>query len=276
VNLLKTALFGIVNITEDSFSDGGRYLAPDAALAHARQLVRDGADAVDLGAASSNPDAKAVPPDVEIARLTPVVEALKSDGASISIDTFSSDVQRWALAQGVGYLNDVRGFPDAELYPLLASSQAKLVVMHAVQEGGPASRTIKVPAVELPDRIMAFFEQRIAALTRAGIARDRLILDPGMGLFLGTDADGSFTVLRNLPRLKQAFGLPVLISVSRKSFLRRLTSRGKEDAGAATLAAELFAATQGADFIRTHEPRPLKDALAVWQALSPETHRNPA
>lgn len=276
MNLLKTALFGIVNITEDSFSDGGRYLAPDAALAHARQLVRDGADAVDLGAASSNPDAKAVPPDVEIARLTPVVEALKSDGASISIDTFSSDVQRWALAQGVGYLNDVRGFPDAELYPLLASSQAKLVVMHAVQEGGPASRTIKVPAVELPDRIMAFFEQRIAALTRAGIARDRLILDPGMGLFLGTDADGSFTVLRNLPRLKQAFGLPVLISVSRKSFLRRLTSRGKEDAGAATLAAELFAATQGADFIRTHEPRPLKDALAVWQALSPETHRNPA
>jgi dihydropteroate synthase type 2 len=276
VNLLKTALFGIVNITEDSFSDGGRYLAPDAALAHARQLVRDGADAVDLGAASSNPDAKAVPPDVEIARLTPVVEALKSDGASISIDTFSSDVQRWALAQGVGYLNDVRGFPDAELYPLLASSQAKLVVMHAVQEGGPASRTIKVPAVELPDRIMAFFEQRIAALTRAGIARDRLILDPGMGLFLGTDADGSFTVLRNLPRLKQASGLPVLISVSRKSFLRRLTSRGKEDAGAATLAAELFAATQGADFIRTHEPRPLKDALAVWQALSPETHRNPA
>jgi dihydropteroate synthase type 2 len=269
-------IFGIVNITEDSFFDGGRYLAPDAAIAHARKLVRDGADVIDLGAASSNPDAKAVPPDVEIGRLAPVVEALKSDGIAVSIDTFAPEVQRWALAQGVDYLNDVRGFPDAALYSLLANSRAKLVVMHAVQEGGPASRTIRVPAVALPDRIIAFFEQRIAVLTRAGIARDRLILDPGMGLFLGTDADGSFTVLRNLPRLKQAFGLPVLISVSRKSFLRRLTGRGKDDAGAATLAAELFAAAQGAGYIRTHEPRPLKDALAVWQALSPETHRNPA
>lgn len=267
----RVKIFGIVNITEDSFSDGGRYLAPDAAIAHARKLVRDGADAIDLGAASSNPDAKAVTADEEIGRLAPVVEALKRDGISMSIDTFAPDVQRWALNQGVDYLNDVRGFPDDTLYPSLANSNASLVVMHAVQEGGPASRAIRVPAAELPDRIIAFFEQRIAALTQAGIARERLIVDTGMGLFLGTDADGSFTVLRNLQRIKQAFGLPLLVSVSRKSFLRRLTGRGKDEAGAATLASELFTALQGADYIRTHEVQPLRDALAVWQKLMAQT-----
>jgi dihydropteroate synthase type 2 len=273
----KPSLLGIVNITEDSFSDGGRYLAPEAAIAYARKLASDGADVIDLGAASSNPDAKPVTAKEEITRLTPVVNALKSDGNSVSIDTFAPEVQRWALGQGVDYLNDVRGFPDPALYPLLADSQARLVVMHAVQEGGPASRSIKVPAVELPDRIISFFDHRIAALTRAGIRRDRLILDPGMGLFLGTDADGSFTVLRNLRRIRQAFGLPVLVSVSRKSFLRRLTGRGKDEVGPASLAAELFAAANGADYIRTHEPRPLKDALAMWRVLNAgETHRNPA
>jgi dihydropteroate synthase type 2 len=269
-------VFGILNITQDSFSDGGRYLAPEAAIAQARKLAAEGADVIDLGAASSNPDAMRVPRDVEIARLAPVVDALKDDGIAISIDTFAPEVQRWALAKGIDYLNDVRGFPDAALYPLLAGSNAKLVVMHAVQECGPASRDMRVPAAELPQRIVNFFERRIPALTEAGVARERLILDPGMGLFLGKDADGSFTVLRHLSRLKQTFGLPVLVSVSRKSFLRRLTGRDKQQAGAATLAAELFAVQEGADYIRTHEPSPLKDVLAVWQALTTETDRNSA
>jgi dihydropteroate synthase type 2 len=268
-------IVGILNITEDSFSDGAKYLAPDAALAHARKLARDGAEIVDIGAASSNPDAKPVAPEVEITRLAPVIEALKRDGIAVSVDSFAPEVQRWVLAQGVDYLDDVRGFPDPELYPLLADCQAKLVVMHAVQERGPASREIRVPAASLPERILSFFERRIAALVAAGVARERLILDPGMGLFLGTDKEGSLTVLRELPRLKRAFGLPVLISVSRKSFLRRLTGRGPQEAGPASLAAELFAVRQGADYIRTHEPAPLKDALAVWRALAPETYGNP-
>src|SRR5690242_5722295 len=114
----RVKIFGIVNITEDSFSDGGSYLAPDAAIAHARALARDGADVIDLGAASSNPDAKPVTAEEEIGRLAPVLGALKRDGTSISIDTFAPKVQRWALAQGVEYLNDVRGFPDPALYPL--------------------------------------------------------------------------------------------------------------------------------------------------------------
>ena len=113
-------ILGIVNITNDSFSDGGKYLSAEAATAHARALAMN-ADILDLGAASSNPDAVAVAPDVEIARLAPVVAALKRDGASISIDSFAPEVQRWALAQGVDYLNDIQGFPVAALYPLLAT-----------------------------------------------------------------------------------------------------------------------------------------------------------
>jgi dihydropteroate synthase type 2 len=126
------------------------------------------------------------------------------------------------------------------------------------------------------DRILVIFERRITALTKAGIARHRLILDPGMGLFLGTDKEASFTVLRGIPQLKRAFGLPILISVSRKSFLRRLTGKAPLEAGPASLAAELFAARQGTDCIRTHDPGALRDALTVWQALATETDGNAA
>jgi dihydropteroate synthase type 2 len=262
---MSPKLLGILNITEDSFSDGGKFLDPETARAHALALAKD-ADAIDIGAASSKPDAKPVPPDVEIARMAPLVEMLKREGVAVSVDTFASEVQRWALVQGVAYINDVRGFPDPALYPALAGSSAKLIMMHSVEGLGPATRLL-VPAEELFERICRFFEQRIAALTGAGIARERIILDPGMGLFLGSHADASFTVLRRIADLKSRFNLPVLISVSRKSFLRKLVDRTVPDIGPATLAAELYAVREGADFIRTHEPRALKDALAVFRAL---------
>lgn len=258
-------ILGIVNITEDSFSDGGAFLAPDAALAHARALAND-ADILDLGAASSNPDAVPVPADVEIARLAPVVDALKKDGRAISIDSFAPEVQRWALAQGIDYLNDIRGFPHPEIYGELASVNARLIVMHSVQQDVRASRVEIAPDAIL-DRVLQFFETRIATLTKSGIARARLILDPGMGFFLGANPEASLTILKQLPRLRAAFGLPLLVSVSRKSFLRKITGRDARQAGAATLAAELFAIRQGADYIRTHEPVALKDALAVEKAL---------
>jgi dihydropteroate synthase type 2 len=259
-----TTILGILNITEDSFSDGGRYLDPAAALAQGRALAADGADVLDLGAASSNPDARAVPSDVEIARLAPAVDALKH--LPLSIDTFSTPVQRWALTQGVAYLNDIHGFAEPALYPALAASPAKLVVMHAVQARGIATRVDVLPG-EIMDRIVRFFDARLAALEAAGIARARFILDPGMGFFLGTDPETSLTVLRRLPELKARYGLPLLVSVSRKSFLRRLAGRDAADAGAITLAAELHAVRKGADFIRTHAPGPLKDALALARAF---------
>lgn len=263
-------ILGIVNITQDSFSDGGKFLAPDAALAHAKALARD-ADIVDLGAASSNPDASPVSTETEIARLAPVVAALKADERQISIDSFAPDVQRWALGQRVSYLNDIRGFPHPEIYDALAQSDAGLIVMHSVQQDVRASR-IEIAPHEIMARIERFFETRIAALINAGIARERLILDPGMGFFLGANPRASLTVLRHLPALRSAFGLPVLVSVSRKSFLRKVTDRTAQQAGAASLAAELFAAAQGADYIRTHDPAALKDALAVVHALDARQH----
>ncbi len=257
-------ILGILNITEDSFSDGGRYLEPDAALAQARRLVEDGADILDLGAASSNPDAKLVAPEVEIARLAPVVAALQKDGIAISIDSFAPAVQRWALEQGAQYLNDIQGFPDAALYPALVQSNAKLIVMHSVQERGRATR-VDVSPEEIFGRVHRFFAARIAALTDAGIARARLILDPGMGFFLGSDPEASRTMLRRLPELKSSFGLPVLVSVSRKSFLRG--GAPPSEAGPASLAAEIFAVSRGADLIRTHDPKALRQALAARKAL---------
>ena len=264
---MSPSLFGILNITEDSFSDGGRFLAPAAALAHARAMIAGGADALDLGAASSNPDAKPVSADVEIARLSAIVPTLMREGAALSIDSFSPQVQRWALEQGVDYLNDIQGFPDPEIYPALAASNAKLIVMHSVQERGKATH-MDVSPEDIVPRCMAFFEQRIGQLTQAGVDRARLILDPGMGFFLGSNPDASLTMLCAIPELKRAFGLPLLVSVSRKSFLRKITNRQARDSGPATIAAELFAALQGADHIRTHDPAALRDALRVWNALN--------
>lgn len=265
--MIVPIVFGILNITEDSFSDGGKFLDPGAALAKAEQLIADGADAIDIGAASSRPDAELVPSDVEILRLAPVMAALKQKAIPISVDTFAPEVQRWAMNENVDYLNDVRGFPFVDLYPELAASKTKLIVMHSVEGLGPATR-IAVPPSEIFDRILRFFEMRIAALERAGVARERLILDPGMGMFLGNQREASFVVLRRLPELKAAFGLPLLISVSRKSFLRGLVGRDPGDAGATSLAAELFALDQGASLIRTHVPGAIKDAAQIWGRLT--------
>jgi dihydropteroate synthase len=136
-----------------------------------------------------------------------------------------------------------------------------------VQERGVAVRTA-IPAAEIFNRVTAFFDARIAALEKAGIARDRLILDPGMGQFVGTDPENSLILLRRLPELKARYGLPLLVSVSRKGFLRKIANRPVEEAGAASLAAELFAVEKGADFVRTHAPGPLADALKVLKAIN--------
>lgn len=262
---MATRIFGIVNATADSFSDGGKYLAPEAAIAHALKLTADGADVIDLGAAASNPDAEHVPPDVEIARLTPIVAALK-ERVALSIDTFAPETQLWALKQGVPWLNDILGFPDASIYPALAASNARLVVMHNVAPRGRAERIATDPAT-IMDRLFAFFDARLGALTGAGIARERIVLDPGMGFFLGTDPEVSLTVLRRLGELKARYRLPLLISLSRKSFIRRLAGVEVAASGPATLAAELFAAAQGADYLRTHDVAAAKRALSVWAAL---------
>ncbi|MGE5268839.1 MAG: dihydropteroate synthase, partial [Thiohalocapsa sp.] len=211
----------------------------------------------------------------EIARLDPVITALAGDGVPLSIDAFRLETQRYALGRGVAYINDILGFPDPALYPKLKAASCRLVVMHAVQRETRA-RQVDLAADEVWRRIEAFFAGRIAVLASVGISRDRLILDPGMGFFLSTRADASLRVLAGLARLKIAFGLPVMISVSRKSFLAALTGRpNPAERGAATLAAELYAAAQGADYIRTHDAAALRDALTVTAALEDEAARLP-
>jgi dihydropteroate synthase type 2 len=257
-------IVGIVNITEDSFSDGGRYLAAADALAHARELRADGADVIELGPAASHPDSVRVVSEEQRRRLEPVVEALAADGIPLSVDSFLPETQRYALGSGVAYLNDIRGFPDPELYPALAASGCRLVVMHSVQHG-PATRVPTDPAA-VWEGLLRYFEERLAALEAAGIARERLVIDPGLGYFLGSTPGPSLLVLARIGRLKARFGTPVMVSPSRKSFLRALTGRDVTRIGPASLAAELYAACQGVDYIRTHDVAAVRDALTVLDA----------
>lgn len=255
-----------MNLCEDSFFAGGRHPDPERAIAHALELVRDGADAIDVGAAASNPNARAVAVDEQIRRLDPVVSALQRAGVRVSVDSFEPDVQRWALTRHVDLLNDTRGFPDSSMYPQLASSRSRLIVMHAIQDTGKADRTAGDETTIL-DRVVVFFRRRLAAFDAAGIARERCILDPGMGLFLGANAAPSVTILRALGTLRERFALPVLVGVSRKSVVGLLSGRALDERGPATLAAELYAVRQGADWIRTHDVRALRDAIVVQAEL---------
>jgi dihydropteroate synthase type 2 len=256
-------ILGVVNVTPDSFSDGGLYLVPERAAARARELWASGADWVDLGPASSHPTAVSTSADEEIRRLAPVLDLLAGEGRRLSVDSFRCETQRYALARGVAMLNDVQGFANPALYPELAAADCRLVIMHALsRETGP------IEPEELLPRIERFFAERVAALEKAGVARERMILDPGMGFFLSSDPRFSLAVLRGLRPLRERLGAPILIGVSRKGFLGALTGRAPAERGAATLAAELFAAQQGVDFIRTHDVAALHDALLVQAAMN--------
>jgi dihydropteroate synthase type 2 len=195
-----------------------------------------------------------VPPDEEIDRLDGVITDLAGSVAPLAIDSFEPEVQRFALSRGVGYLNDIKGFPDSGLYAALATSACHLVVMHGVAVDRRAQR-VNLGPNDVWRHIEAFFKQRIARLEAAGVVSER--------------PEASLRVLANIGRLKAAFGLPVMVSVSRKSFLGSITGRQRPDErGAATLAAELYAAMHGADYIRTHDPAALRDGLAVMEALA--------
>ena len=278
LTMFTTRIFGIVNITRDSFSDGGRYLQADAALRHAHELHRNGAHVLDLGAASSHPDSEKVSAAEEINRLAPVLDSLMApenypdqneEEAPLSVDSYQPEVQRYAIKRGVAFLNDIQGFPYPEVYPDLAaytSEGGRLILMHSIQREGAATRADK-STENLMGEIQEFFKNRIEALSGAGVPRDSIILDPGMGFFLGARPENSLEVLKNIGELKRRFELEILVSVSRKSFLGELTGRPTEERGAATLAAELFAVSRGADYIRTHDVAALSDALKIQDAL---------
>ncbi len=259
-------IFGIVNITTDSFSDGGLYLEADKAIEHALQLVEDGADVIDLGAASSNPDTSEISVEEEIQRLQPVIKALKGKGVSISVDTFKPEVQRFCIEQGVDYINDIQGFPYPEFYPVLAKSDCKLVLMHSVQRLGVATK-VETNSEEVFESMMQFFNERITALVEAGVSKEKIILDPGMGFFLGSNPETSILVLKRFTKIQEVFNLPLMIAVSRKSFLGKITGTDVKSRLSPTLAAEMYAYKKGADYLRTHDVKSLYDALNIFKAL---------
>lgn len=263
---MTARVMGIVNITDDSFSDGGRYRDAAVALDYARRLLREGADLVDLGPASSHPDAADVSADEEIARLAPVLAGLEDVRSRVSVDSFRPETQLFAARRGVGILNDIAGFPDPEVQRGLARHSCRLVVMHSVHERGRAQRGRSITIEEVWRSMLSFFRTRIDELTAAGVEPERLILDPGMGLFLGDDPQSSWRVLRGVRFLREVFALPVLVGVSRKGFLKSAVVG--EGGPATTLAAELYAAREGTQYIRTHDPAALASALAVERRLA--------
>lgn len=281
--LNRVELLGIVNVTRDSFSDGGRYVDENAAVSHAEALLHDGADIIDIGGESTHPDAEQVTVDEELARVMPVTARLAAAGVRVSVDTVKSEVMAAAIAAGAEFINDVRGFTDAAAIAAVAPSAAKLIVMHAsrlpVDGDSPAfeaadgrARREDLSPDEVMDRIGRFFADRLERLEAAGVARERVILDPGMGFFLSNDPAASATVLRRLGEF-QRFGCPLLVSTSRKSFLGAIAARDGEprpvdERGVATVISELAAIEAGAAYIRTHDPRALRDALAVRNAIA--------
>jgi dihydropteroate synthase len=267
---MPSRILAILNVTRDSYSDGGRFfpggaldpsLAVDAALA----MVADGAARIDVGAQSTQPDSEDVPAAEEIRRLEPVVGELVARGVEVSVDTSKPEVMRPVLELGARCINDVAALREPGALEAVAASRCDVILMHSTAAGARAERAV-IGERDWVARIRGFLEERLEACRRAGIARERLILDPGLGLFLSRDRAASFTVLKRVRELRE-LGCPLCLSPSRKGFLGELVGRKAGERGAASLAAELWCASQGVEWIRAHDVRPLADALAVMRAI---------
>lgn len=257
-------IMGIVNVTPDSFSDGGRYLDVEAALAHARELEADGAAILDVGGESTRPGAEPVETDEELRRVVPLIEALSAGGtqAQISIDTVKLAVARAACAAGASYVNDVTAFRyDPELAGFVAESDLDCCLMH--MRGEPRTMQHNPRYDDVVSEVKAFLEERMAFAVAEGIPEERIQLDPGIGF--GKTTEHNLELLRRVGELV-ALGRPVLIGVSRKTFLGTLTGRPVEQRTTATVAANLLAFERGATVFRVHDVAPLRDALTVAAA----------
>lgn len=257
---------GIVNVTPDSFSDGGRHADADAAVSHALRLIEDGADLLDIGGESTRPGAGAVGAIEETSRVVPVIAALRKRGVTtpVSVDTTKAEVARAALDAGADLVNDVSAATrDAGMLQLCANRRCGLVLMH--MRGSPANMQDDPQYTDVVREVGQYLQDRAEAAIAAGVARNHVWIDPGFGF--GKLPQHNFALIRELPVLA-ARGFPVLVGVSRKSSLGQLTSRPVGDREIESLAAALVAALKGAAVLRTHEPGPLKRALAVARAMA--------
>jgi dihydropteroate synthase len=255
----RTLVMGVLNVTPDSFSDGGRFLDPDAALAQARRLVADGADLLDIGAESTRPYGGAVPVSAaqERERLAPVLPAAVALDVPVSIDTMKAEVAAWALDQGAAMVNDVWGLQrDQGLAGVVAAHGAPVVIMH--------NRESADPAIDIMADIAAFFARSLAIAERAGIARDRIVLDPGIGF--GKTPEQSLIAIARMSELK-TFGLPLLIGASRKRFIDKVSPAPPDRRLGGSLAAHLIAVAGGAAIVRTHDVAETVQALRVAAAI---------
>lgn len=261
----RPLVMGIVNVTPDSFSDGGDHADAEAAIAHGRRLRAEGADILDIGGESTRPGAEPVSPAQELARVLPVIRALADEGAVISIDTRHAVVMREAIAAGARIINDVTGLTgDPESLAVAASTGAPVVLMH--MRGEPRTMQQQPSYADVVVAVMAHLEGLVARALAAGIARDRIAIDPGIGF--GKDVDHNVTLLDHTA-LFHGLGCPLLIGVSRKRFIAALSAGEAPKARLpGSLAAALHCLDQGAQILRVHDVAETVQAIALWRALN--------
>ncbi|MFO8100799.1 MAG: dihydropteroate synthase [Dehalococcoidia bacterium] len=258
-------IVGILNVTPDSFSDGNQFLDTQVAIDKGRELIARGADMVDIGAESSNPDGQKISAKEEIDRLTPVIKALKEEGIKISIDTYKPEVMEQVIPLGVDMINDVTGLRDPAAIAVIKKTDVPVVIMFARNEGPHADRTMRDHTTVMSE-LDEFFTGQIKLLRESGIPQGKIIIDPGMGLFLGGGPEPSLMVLRHFEELGK-FGCDMYLSASRKSFIGAVLDRPIKQRGIGTLTTEIWAWQHGASYIRTHEPEPLRDAVRMIRAI---------
>jgi len=255
----RPLIMGVLNVTPDSFSDGGRFLDPAAAIAQAQRLAAEGADILDIGAESTRPygHAVAVTLDEERSRLAGILPAVVALGVPVSIDTMKAAVAAWALKAGAMIVNDVWGLQrDPDMAFVVAGHDAPVVVMH--------NRDAADPRIDIVADVTAFFERSLAIAARAGILRERIVLDPGIGF--GKTPEQSLTCIARLDAWR-GFGLPLLVGASRKRFIHSIVPSEPAERLGGSLAAHLLAVENGAAIIRVHDVAPTVQALAVAAAI---------
>jgi dihydropteroate synthase len=263
----RPLVMGILNVTPDSFSDGGRYQALEFAMERAEQMIKDGVDIIDIGGESTRPGSPSVPVQQELDRVMPVIYALRELGHALSIDTCKPAVMREAIIAGADMINDINGFCAPGAVEAVAGSDVGLCIMH--MQGTPQDMQAQPVYGDVVGEVTAFLRARAEALQAAGVARERLTIDPGFGF--GKTVEHNVALLRGINQMQQALGLPVLAGLSRKSMIGALTGRPVDQRLAGSLGGALAAVAQGARIVRVHDVAETVDALKVWNAASSGT-----
>ncbi|MDR0934013.1 MAG: dihydropteroate synthase [Burkholderiaceae bacterium] len=258
----RPLVMGILNITPDSFSDGGKYMALPAAMEQAERMIREGVDIIDIGAESTRPGIEPVSLQEELDRVMPVVEALKDCGKALSIDTYKPEVMTAVLAAGADMINDIAGFCQEASIRAVAQSRCGLCVMH--MQGEPKTMQVAPQYHDVTCEVTVFLEGQVNRLEAAGVARERICIDPGFGF--GKTLDHNLALFQHIGQMRQALQLPLLVGVSRKSMIAAITGKDVSGRLAGNLGAALSAVAHGAAIIRVHEVGETVDALKVWCA----------